>query len=185
MYITEENSRHMKAKLIFTILTLSFMFLKGIAQESILKDEKHQIIKQLLKLKINYEEAIYLQENHEKKVLEKKFPEGIDSLYSKYQSLAKRLKNKENKKVYLDYINKVLASNDPMLEKAYVGIYTYINPLSPDFRPNLSINLAKYYKIVKYSLYERNKDILLPLNDIPFMQNENKLYLESRLIEIP
>lgn len=120
-----------------------------------------------------------------KKSIRKKFPEGIDSLYSKYQSLAKRLKNKENKKVYLDYINKVLASNDPMLEKAYVGIYTYINPLSPDFRPNLSINLAKYYKIVKYSLYERNKDILLPLNDIPFMQNENKLYLESRLIEIP
>ncbi|WAC39033.1 hypothetical protein [Pedobacter sp. SL55] len=80
-----------------------------------------------------------------------------DSLYHEYVSLIAKVK--KSPKIYLSYINKVLKENTDSLRKKSI---LYNNPTPTilyNYDPH-SIKVIDLYRVIKFSLFERNDDFL-------------------------
>jgi len=135
-------------KIIFTI-ALSFISIVAIAQDTIALD-----LRRLAKLKL-WSELYGIYPNRRKFISDGSVKR--DSFYNEYTSLIVKLK--KSPEVYLSYINKALKKNTDSLRKQSV---TYRSPgiTSLTVYNTYNVKIIDLYRVVKYSLFERNDDFL-------------------------
>ncbi len=135
---------------IILIIALSFISTIGIAQDTIGRD-----LRNLAKLKV-WSEVLGAYPNR-KEFIDGRKKITRDSVYYEYKSLIAKVK--KSRKVYLPYINKVLKQNTDSLRKESVFYKnTIVTPLF--VYPTYTVKVIDLYRVIKYSLFERNDDFL-------------------------
>ncbi|QPH38529.1 hypothetical protein [Pedobacter endophyticus] len=136
---------------IFLIITLSFISGAAFAQDTIAHD-----LRKLAHLKLWCE--VHGVFPNQKEFSDRKKDRGRDSLFYQYVSLIAKVK--KSPKIYLTYINKVLKENTDSLRKQEM-VYKIPFPPTPLYYYNsYSIKIIDLYRVIKYSLLERDDDYL-------------------------
>ncbi len=117
----------------------------------------------LIRLKHDYEQAMMNIDN----------PRWADpTLLSKrkhaYLVAIQQIKATSARKKYLDYFDHAFLYELAYLKRNSIP-YSYVNPQNPQ-REKDTVSFLDYLKIVKYSLFELNRDNLVALNEVPFIK---------------
>lgn len=150
-------------KIGITLLNCFFgciLYTVAVAQET---PERVEIKKQLMYLldyAVKYDKYAQLSDKYEQQKNEAK---------QQYDDLVRRIKYGANRSQFIDFLDTATGIDSLQYSGKKGYNYTYSHSLhSP--RISRMPTLLEYYKVVKYSLFEMDKDELLPPKDVPFLR---------------
>ncbi|RXF68849.1 hypothetical protein [Arcticibacter tournemirensis] len=99
----------------------------------------------------------------------KEYKSRRDSAEIRYRKQIKLIKFGPKKNQFLAFLNKAI-EKDSALYRNRVGYNYTMADESTTESPLKKPTLLEYYKVVRYSLFEKDSNRLLPMEDIPFLK---------------
>jgi len=127
------------------------------------KPEKVEIKKQLMYL-LNY--AVEYDKFAQ---LSDKYKQQKNEARQRYVDMIKQIKHGPNREKIENFLNKATGIDSIQYRDKKGYSYTYSHSLHIP-RISKMPTLLEYYKVVKYSLFDMDRDELLPPKDIPFLR---------------
>ncbi|MBD1434722.1 hypothetical protein H8B06_17990 [Sphingobacterium sp. DN00404] len=114
----------------------------------------------LLDYAVKYDKYAQLSDKYEQQKNEAK---------KQYVDMVNQIKRGPNREKFVNFLNKAIGVDSVQYKDKKGYSYTYNHSLH---NPRISKmpTLLEYYKVVKYSLFDMDKDELLPPKDIPFLR---------------
>lgn len=126
-------------------------------QTEIQYTEPYKKLFELQTLKVNYESTLNSEKND---------PRRLKS-YNAYKKAVAEIKSKPE--IYLTFIDNALLHHREHLDKVAIP-YNYYHKGLSNHDPNIKQSGYNYFKIIKYSLFEKGMDELAELKDVPFIK---------------
>ena len=109
-----------------------------------------------------------------KEVSDSKARDRKDSVTKKYRDQIHKIKNGPNRKLYLKFLNNAIEEDSSKYKDEIGYNYTYYNPLLTYDRREMP-TMLEYFKVVRYCLFEKNKNELVPPDQIPFLNQKARV----------
>ena len=94
-----------------------------------------------------------------------------DSIEELYRDQIYKIKHGPQRSQFLSFLNTAV-EKDSTQYRAFLGFnYTYIDE-TQSIRRSMLPTLLEYFNVVKYSLFDQDKEELLPLDDILFLRHK-------------
>lgn|SRR5690606_5656296 len=155
----------MKIFKLFLLFTLGLVLCIGIGKAQHNANPERSIRIELGKLR-----EYSVEYDKYSKTSSSKFVKEKEKYTKLYKDQLNKIKRGSERHIYIQFLDKATGV-DSLKYKNEKG-YSYISPENPLLVPRISKmpTLLEYYKVVKYSLFEMDKDELLPPKDVPFLR---------------
>lgn len=103
--------------------------------------------------------------------IENKYHGQKDSIEGAYLSYVKEIKYGKQRKEILDFLDNAIERDSLKYLQAgfhYVFLGRYLRPRIKELPTQL-----EYYKVVRYSLFELDRDRLIPPHEVPFLKHKD------------
>ncbi|WP_257670967.1 hypothetical protein [Parapedobacter tibetensis] len=105
-----------------------------------------------------------------------------DSVEKLYRAQIQKIKHGPRSSDYLSFLDVAIGRDSAFYSKNLGYNYFHVDVTLNIMRSALPTQL-EYYKVVRYSLFEKDKDELLPLKDIPFLRHKSNIALPIMKLE--